>query len=61
MDRFDEVPYKAHTEQPAKLPGSNLPTDLQNQVAFGGIAVVTIFAITFLIREIRLLTEARKP
>jgi hypothetical protein len=60
MSRLNSQASTAQIEQPAALPSPGLSPAAQEQLVFGGIALGTIFAVTLLIHEIRLLVEAHR-
>ncbi len=58
MKNLNNEIYQVHTEQPtASYPASS---PVQEQFAYGSIAVGTMICMTVLIREIRLLVQACK-
>ncbi|MBD1903870.1 hypothetical protein NDI44_27180 [Trichocoleus sp. DQ-A3] len=51
---------KSHTEQSTVSPSPSLSPDMQQQLVMGSVALGTMFCLTVLIREIRLLVQACK-
>jgi len=52
--------YMSHTEEPVSFPSVSLSPALQTHLTLGGVALATVFSMTLLLREIRLLVEACK-
>ena len=52
--------YMSHAEEPVSFPSMTLSSELQTHLTLGGVGLATMFCMTLLIREIRLLVEACK-
>lgn len=60
MEYLNKEIYKVYTEQPVETSSLILSPAVQEQLAFGSIAIGTLVCTTVLIREIRLLVQACK-
>jgi hypothetical protein len=58
MENLNNEIYKVYTEQP--VVSHQVSSPVQEQFAYGSIAIGTIISMTVLIREIRLLLEICK-
>jgi hypothetical protein len=60
MEQLNDEIYKVYTEQPGETSSLILSPAVQEQLAFGSVALGTVVCMTVLIREIRLLVLACK-